>query len=58
MFGCDIQVRICQDINLKKSSIKENEKMISRIWHGYTSLDNADKYEALLKEEIFIGIRN
>jgi hypothetical protein len=32
--------------------------MISRIWHGYTSLDNADKYEQLLKKEIFVGISN
>ena len=32
--------------------------MISRIWHGWTTLDNADKYEALLKEEIFVGIQN
>ncbi len=30
--------------------------MISRIWHGYTSPENADAYEALLKEEIFVGI--
>jgi len=40
------------------SSLKERNKMISRIWHGYTSFENADKYENLLKEEIFIGIRN
>jgi heme-degrading monooxygenase HmoA len=32
--------------------------MISRIWHGWTTPGNADKYEALLKEEIFVGIRN
>jgi heme-degrading monooxygenase HmoA len=32
--------------------------MISRIWHGWTTPDNADKYEALLKEEIFVGIQN
>lgn len=32
--------------------------MISRIWHGWTTAGNADKYEALLKEEIFVGIRN
>lgn len=32
--------------------------MISRIWHGWTTLDNADKYEMLLKEEIFVGIQN
>ena len=32
--------------------------MISRIWHGWTTPDNADKYEALLKEEIFVGIEN
>lgn len=31
--------------------------MISRIWHGWTTNDNADKYESLLKEEIFIGIQ-
>jgi heme-degrading monooxygenase HmoA len=31
--------------------------MISRIWHGYTTPANADVYEALLKEEIFVGIR-
>jgi len=31
--------------------------MISRIWHGWTTPSNADAYEALLKSEIFIGIR-
>lgn len=31
--------------------------MISRIWHGWTAPQNADKYEALLKEEIFVGIQ-
>ncbi len=31
--------------------------MISRIWHGYTTRENADAYEKLLKEEIFVGIR-
>jgi hypothetical protein len=31
--------------------------MISRIWHGYTTHENADAYESLLKSEIFIGIR-
>ena len=32
--------------------------MITRIWHGWTTHSNADKYEALLKEEIFVGIQN
>jgi antibiotic biosynthesis monooxygenase (ABM) superfamily enzyme len=32
--------------------------MIIRIWHGWTSSANADAYESLLKEEIFIGIGN
>lgn len=32
--------------------------MISRIWHGWTTPANADTYEALLKEEIFVGIHN
>jgi hypothetical protein len=31
--------------------------MIARIWHGWTTPDNADRYEALLKGEIFVGIR-
>ena len=31
--------------------------MISRIWHGWTTPGNADKYEALLKDEIFVGIQ-
>jgi heme-degrading monooxygenase HmoA len=31
--------------------------MISRIWHGYTTHENADLYENLLKEEIFVGIQ-
>jgi len=30
--------------------------MIARIWYGYTTPDNADVYEALLKTEIFPGI--
>ena len=32
--------------------------MISRIWHGWTTLANADAYEGLLKEEIFVGIQS
>lgn len=32
--------------------------MIWRIWHGWTTHKNADTYEALLKEEIFVGIQN
>jgi heme-degrading monooxygenase HmoA len=32
--------------------------MISRIWHGWTTPGNADLYEALLKDEIFVGIQN
>jgi heme-degrading monooxygenase HmoA len=32
--------------------------MISRIWHGYTTKGNADKYQYLLHSEIFVGINN
>jgi antibiotic biosynthesis monooxygenase (ABM) superfamily enzyme len=32
--------------------------MISRIWHGWTTPANADAYEELLKEEIFVGIKD
>jgi heme-degrading monooxygenase HmoA len=31
--------------------------MISRIWHGWTTQSNADVYEGLLREEIFVGIK-
>lgn len=30
--------------------------MIKRIWHGWTTHENAEKYETLLKEEILPGI--
>jgi hypothetical protein len=30
--------------------------MIVRIWHGWTSRQDADAYEELLREEIFVGI--
>ncbi len=30
--------------------------MIARIWHGWTRPENADRYETLLKTEIFPGI--
>jgi len=30
--------------------------MISRIWHGWTTRENADAYEKLLRTEIFVGI--
>jgi len=32
--------------------------MIARIWHGWTTPGNADTYEVLLKEEIFVGIQD
>ncbi len=31
--------------------------MISRVWHGWTTPGNAEAYEALLRTEIFVGIR-
>ncbi|MFX0035918.1 MAG: antibiotic biosynthesis monooxygenase [Candidatus Hermodarchaeota archaeon] len=32
--------------------------MIARIWHGWTSFENADTYEQLLRNEIFPSIKN
>ncbi len=32
--------------------------MISRIWHGYTSHENADVYEQLIRSEIFPAIES
>jgi heme-degrading monooxygenase HmoA len=30
--------------------------VIARIWHGWTTPGNADRYEALLRAEVFTGI--
>jgi len=35
----------------------EDLPMISRVWHGWTIPRNADAYEALLRHEVFVGIR-
>lgn len=32
--------------------------MISRIWHGWTTPENADVYESVLKNEILPGIQH
>jgi heme-degrading monooxygenase HmoA len=32
--------------------------MISRVWHGWTTYENADAYEGLLREEIFKWIES
>jgi len=32
--------------------------MISRIWHGYTTFENAETYENLLKDEIIVAIKD
>lgn len=32
--------------------------MIARVWHGWTTPENADAYEALLRHEIFEGIKD
>jgi hypothetical protein len=31
--------------------------VIARIWHGWTTLENADLYEALLRDDMFPAIR-
>jgi heme-degrading monooxygenase HmoA len=35
---------------------REETNMISRLWHGWTTRDNADAYEDLLRSEILPGI--
>jgi 5-methylthioribose kinase len=32
--------------------------MICRIWHGWTTHANADVYERLLRDEVFVGIHD
>lgn len=37
---------------------RESEhRMISRVWHGWTTIEQADAYETLLTDEIFPGIQ-
>jgi antibiotic biosynthesis monooxygenase (ABM) superfamily enzyme len=31
--------------------------MIGRVWHGWTTPEKADAYDALLQKEIFVGIK-
>jgi heme-degrading monooxygenase HmoA len=35
---------------------QKEPKLIARIWHGYTTPENAASYEALLKPEVLPGI--
>jgi heme-degrading monooxygenase HmoA len=37
---------------------KRDLNMIGRVWHGWTTPENADAYETLLKSEIFTEIKN
>jgi len=32
--------------------------MLARIWHGFATLENADAYEKITKDETFVSIRN
>jgi hypothetical protein len=32
--------------------------MIARIWHGWTTFENAETYESLLRNEVFPSIEN
>jgi hypothetical protein len=42
--------------NLKWVRVQtEEEKMIARVWHGYTLPQHADAYEAMLKPELLPG---
>lgn len=41
---------------VRKPAIKSEKAIIERVWHGWTSHENAFAYEELLKKEIFISI--
>jgi heme-degrading monooxygenase HmoA len=38
------------------TSFIEEQTVIARMWHGYTTPENADKYEAMLKPEVLPGV--
>ncbi len=52
-YRCKSNPRILRN----NSELKWRLLMISRIWHGWTTPENADAYEALLKREVFVGIK-
>jgi len=37
-------------------SLEDDNAMISRIWHGYTTPENADRYQAIVTGEVIPGI--
>jgi hypothetical protein len=41
-----------------KETTYYSKKMIARLWHGYTSYENADAYEDLLRKEVFPSIES
>jgi heme-degrading monooxygenase HmoA len=50
--------KLCGGEGKYRKSEKENEgfRMISRIWHGWTTMENSAKYESLLRAEVLPGI--
>src|SRR5262249_650024 len=40
----------------REASGASHRRMITRLWHGWTTPQNADAYETLLKSEILPGI--
>jgi heme-degrading monooxygenase HmoA len=57
LFSLSLLLNSAQLILFLDTTIKYYN-MICRIWHGYATNNNADTYENLLKEEIFVGIKN
>ncbi len=50
------QATVHQDgLSQNMEMVQRKKTMISRIWHGWTAPENANAFEALLKEEVFVG---
>src|SRR5438132_5780065 len=39
-----------------RSVFTKEDRMIARIWHGYTKPEHADAYESMLKPELLPGV--
>jgi len=46
------------EVMQKESQNQKPNKMIARIWHGWTTHENAGVYENLLKTEVFPSIED
>ena len=41
----------------RRAHVRRSSQTIARLWRGWTSIENADAYEKLLREQVLPGLR-